>query len=152
MIDEVLPLVERRFGIDRGRVAIGGISMGGFGAYHLGLSYPDRFCAVGGHSAGLWRREGEEFPGAFDDRTDYRRNDVLAAVAADPGAYGETPVWNDYGDEDWFVAGNHAFTGALRRGGAELTARVWPGGHEASYWDAHWPAYLDFYATALAEC
>jgi enterochelin esterase-like enzyme len=149
---EVIPTVRRRFHTDPGRVAVGGISMGGYGAYHLGLLHPGRFCAVGGHSAGLWLDESEEFEGAFDNRADYERNDVLAAVRADPHAFGDTPVWNDYGDEDWFVAGNAAFVSALRAGGADLTAHVWPGGHDSAYWDAHWPRYLRFYADALAAC
>jgi enterochelin esterase-like enzyme len=152
VVGEVIPAVSRRFDADPRRVAVGGISMGGFGAYHLGLAYPGRFCAVGGHSAGLWSHPAEEFPGAFDDLADYQRNDVVGEVDADPGAFGETPIWNDYGDEDWFVAGNAAFADDLRRGGAELTARVWPGGHDALYWDAHWPQYLRFYASALANC
>jgi enterochelin esterase-like enzyme len=126
--------------------------MGGYGAYHLGLLHPARFCAVGGHSAGLWLDESEEFEGAFDDRADYERNDVLAAVRADPDAFGNTLIWNDHGDEDWFVAGNAAFVSALRAGGADLTAHVWPGGHDGAYWDAHWPEYLRFYADALAAC
>lgn len=149
---EVIPTVRRRFHTDPGRVAVGGISMGGYGAYHLGLLHPGRFCAVGGHSAGLWLDESEEFEGAFDNRADYERNDVLAAVRRDPHAFGDTPVWNDYGDEDWFVAGNAAFVSALRAGGADLTANVWPGGHDSAYWDAHWPQYLRFYADALAAC
>src|SRR5205085_4314835 len=44
---EVIPTVRRRFGTDPQRVAIGGISMGGFGAYDLALHHPGRFCAVG---------------------------------------------------------------------------------------------------------
>lgn len=152
VVREVIPVVSRRFDADPRRVAIGGISMGGFGAYHLGLAYRGRFCAVGGHSAGLWPDGGEEFPGAFDNRDDYERNDVLAKVEADPDAYGNTPIWNDYGDEDWFVTGNAAFVAAVRQGDADLTAHVWPGGHDGAYWDAHWPEYLRFYASALADC
>ena len=152
VVHEVIPAVSRRFGADPRRVAIGGISMGGFGAYHLGLVYRGRFCAVGGHSAGLWPHPEEEFPGAFDDQDDYERNDVLAKVNAAPGAYGDTSIWNDYGNEDWFVTGNAAFAAALRRGDADLTAHVSPGGHDGTYWDAHWPEYLRFYATALADC
>jgi S-formylglutathione hydrolase FrmB len=49
----VIPQVTRRFGTDRRRVAIGGISMGGFGAYDLARLNPGRFCAVGGHSPAL---------------------------------------------------------------------------------------------------
>lgn len=149
---EVIPTVRRRLGTDPDRVAVGGISMGGYGAYHLGLAHPGRFCAVGGHSAGLWLDESEEFEGAFDDRADYARNDVVAAVRADPDAFGDTRIWNDYGDEDWFVAGNAAFVSALGDGGADLTAHVWPGGHDSAYWDAHMPQYLRFYADALRAC
>jgi enterochelin esterase-like enzyme len=149
---EVIPTVRGRFDTDPRRVAIGGISMGGYGAYHLALAHPDRFCAVGGHSAGLWLDESEEFEGAFDNREDYERNDVLAAVRADPDAFGDTRIWNDYGDEDWFVAGNAAFVSALGEGEGDLTAHVWPGGHDSIYWDAHWPRYLRFYADALDAC
>ena len=152
VVREVIPAVSRRFGTDPQRVAIGGISMGGLGAYHLGLAYPGRFCAVGGHSAGLWPHPAEEFPGAFDDRADFEEDGVLAALQADPDAYGDTPVWNDYGDADWFVTGNAAFVATLQRGDADLTAHVWPGGHDLTYWDAHWPQYLRVYATALASC
>jgi enterochelin esterase-like enzyme len=149
---EVIPKVRRRFDTDARRIAVGGISMGGYGAYHLGLRHPGRFCAVGGHSAGLWLDESEEFEGAFDNRADYERNDVLAAVRADPEAFGDARIWNDYGDEDWFVPGNAAFVSALGAGGADLTDHVWPGGHDSAYWDAHWPEYLRFYADALAAC
>lgn len=153
VVREAIPAVSRRFGTDPRRVAIGGISMGGYGAYHLGLAYPGRFCAVGGHSAGLWLDPSEEFPGAFDDQEDFELHDVLAAVEADPDAFGPVPVWNDYGDQDWFVAGNEAFVTALESSGeTPLTAHVWPGGHEETYWNAHWPQYLRFYAKELADC
>lgn len=153
VVEEAIPAVSRKFGTDPERVAIGGISMGGYGAYHLGLTYPGRFCAVGGHSAGLWLDASEEFPGAFDGQADYEANDVVATVQADPDAFGATPVWNDYGDEDWFVTGNAAFVEALETSTTTpLTAHVWPGGHEATYWDTHFPQYLRFYAKSLANC
>ncbi len=40
VMDEVIPLVEQRFGIDPHKLAIGGISMGGFGAYDIALKNP----------------------------------------------------------------------------------------------------------------
>src|SRR5918997_359450 len=58
-----------RLGADRRRIAIGGISMGGFGALHLATRR--RFCAVGGHSPALWLSGGETPPGAFDDAADF---------------------------------------------------------------------------------
>jgi S-formylglutathione hydrolase FrmB len=152
VLDEAVPTLARRFAPHPRLVAIGGISMGGFGAYHLGLRRAARFCAIGGHSAALWFDSSEAFDGAFDSRADFRRTDVIAAVRSDPGAFGDTPTWNDIGRNDPFFAGNLAFVSALRESGTHLTARVWPGGHDYAYWDRHWPDYLRFYADALERC
>jgi S-formylglutathione hydrolase FrmB len=149
---EVIPTVSRRFGVDPSRVAIGGISMGGFGAYDLALLHPGRFCAVGGHSPALWFEGGETAPGAFDGAADFARNDVVGTVRADPGAFGSIRIWNDYGASDDFRVYDEGFVDALEAGGAHLSAHSWPGGHVASYWNRHWPAYLRFYANSLAHC
>lgn len=149
---EVIPEVVRRFGIDSGKVAVGGISMGGFGAYNLALRHPRRFCAVGGHSAALWFESGETAPGAFDSAADFNRNDVVGEVRGNPDAFAGMRVWNDYGDEDPFRAYNEGFVGYLRAGNADLSAHSWPGGHDNAYWNRHWAAYLRFYANSLAGC
>lgn len=149
---EVIPAVARRFDADPRRVAVGGISMGGYGAYHLGLTYPRRFCAVGGHSAGLYLDFEEASFGAFDSPEDFRHNDIVSIAERNPNAFGETVIWNDYGDRDWFVEGNAAFVEALEQGGTKIEAHVWPGGHDGLYWSEHWPDYLRFYSRALAEC
>lgn len=152
VMDEAIPTVIRRFRVDADRIAIGGISMGGFGAYDLALRNPGRFCAVGGHSAALWFEGGETAPGAFDDAADFERNDVVGTIRTDPEAFGSARVWNDYGDADPFRVYNEGLVEALGTGSADLTTHTWPGGHETSYWDRHWPAYLRFYADALASC
>ncbi len=149
---EVIPLVTRRFGVDRRRVAIGGISMGGFGAYDLALAHPGRFCAVGGHSPALWFEGGETAPGAFESAEDFARNDVIGELRSNPDAFGPIPVWHDYGSEDPFRVYDEGFDEALADGDAHLVSHSWPGGHDDSYWDRHWPAYLRFYANALAHC
>lgn len=152
VMDEVIPAVERRFGTDPRRVAIGGISMGGFGAYALALEHPGAFCAVGGHSPALWLEGGASAPGAFDDAEDFERHDVIATVRANPAAFGPIPIWNDYGTEDPFAISDVAFDEALEAAGADLSAHSWAGGHERAYWDRHWGAYLHFYAEALRDC
>jgi S-formylglutathione hydrolase FrmB len=149
---EVIPTVTREFGTDPRRVAIGGISMGGFGAYDLALLHPQRFCAVGGHSAALWFEGGETAPGAFDSAADFERNDVVGTVQANPDAFGEMRIWNDYGSEDPFRGYNEGFVDYLEAGDADLSSHSWPGGHDGDYWNAHWPAYLRFYANSLARC
>jgi S-formylglutathione hydrolase FrmB len=146
---EVIPEVVKRFDADRRRVAIGGISMGGLGAYDIARMHPGRFCAVAGHSPALWRTAGETAAGAFDDAGDFARHDVIGAARANPDAFGQVPLWLDAGDQDFFRSGDAAFTDAL---GSRVSAHTWPGGHDGDYWNAHWPDYARFYARALARC
>jgi poly(3-hydroxybutyrate) depolymerase len=152
VVEEVIPLVVGRFGIDPHRVAIGGISMGGFGAFDIALHHPGRFCAVGGHSPALWFDGAETAPGAFDDAADFERNDVVGTVQSDPEAFGDAHLWIDYGDEDPFRVYDEGFVSALEAGNADLSAHSWPGAHEGGYWDSHWPAYQRFYVNALKDC
>jgi S-formylglutathione hydrolase FrmB len=148
VFDEVIPQAVRRLHADSRRVAIGGISMGGFGAYSLARLRPRSFCAVGGHSAALWRSGGESAAGAFDDAEDFARNDVIAiARARGRAAWGRARLWLDGGSEDPFRAGGEALAAALG-----IRLRIWPGAHEGDYWRAHYARYLRFYADALAAC
>jgi pimeloyl-ACP methyl ester carboxylesterase len=57
-IFEAIAAVEKRFKIDDKRIMLRGFSMGGEGAWHIALHYPDRFAAaeVG---AGTWSRRAE---------------------------------------------------------------------------------------------
>jgi S-formylglutathione hydrolase FrmB len=150
ILDEAIPDAVRRFHTTPGRIAIGGISMGGYGALHLASLRPSRFCAVGGHSAALWQSGGASAPGAFDDAADYARNDVFAAARR--GRFDGLPVWVDGGDADPFRAADAAFVSLLRGRGAPLAYHVWPGAHTGAYWQAHMRQYLGFYAGALAAC
>lgn len=153
VVDEVIPQVARRFDADPHRVAVGGISMGGFGALDLALHYAGRFCAVGGHSPALWQSGAETAAGAFDDAEDFARNDVISAAGAGSAAFTGEPIWLDAGAQDPFQAGDQAFADALRADGAPATVELSrPGGHDGDYWNAHWSEYLHFYARALADC
>jgi S-formylglutathione hydrolase FrmB len=149
---EAIPRAIAATGADGARVAIGGISMGGFGAYDLARLHPGRFCAVGGHSPALWQSGGETAPGAFDDAADFSRHDVVAAARRGARGLTRTRLWLDAGTADPFRPGDAAFAAALRRAGAHPSIHAWPGGHTGAYWDRHWAAYLRFYANALAHC
>jgi poly(3-hydroxybutyrate) depolymerase len=148
VLDEVIPRAVRRFHADERRVAIGGVSMGGFGAYDIARMRAGRFCAVGGHSAALWRSGGESAPGAFDDASDFARHDLMALATA----HGRAPwrgarLWLDGGSDDPFRSAGEAFATSLG-----VRMHHWPGDHEGAYWRAHYEAYLRFYAAALAAC
>jgi len=142
---EVLPAALERSGADPRRVAIGGISMGGFGALDLARLNPRRFCAVGGHSAALWEQAGQTPAGAFDDAADFGRHDVIAAARS--GGLRTAPVRLDAGDADPFLAANRSLATAV---GVPLHTAE--GGHERDYWLAHVDEYMGFYARALARC
>jgi predicted peptidase len=42
----LLDKVEQKLNVDRGRVYLSGLSMGGYGSWDLGLRHPDRFAAI----------------------------------------------------------------------------------------------------------
>ncbi len=147
VLHEVLPTALRALHADVHRVAIGGISMGGFGAYDIARQSPNRFCAVGGHSAALWPAAGLTAPGAFDDRADFARNDVIRWAATHQGPYRHARLWLDGGDQDPFHQADEELARQLG-----IPMHVWPGIHDAAYWNAHWRQYLNFYASALTNC
>jgi S-formylglutathione hydrolase FrmB len=119
------------------RIAIGGISMGGYGALLLG-SRDRKFCAVGAQSPALWLSPGETAPGAFDDAEDYERNDVFKLRPP-------RPLWIDLGASDPFHDATLAY--AHRAG---IHAHVRPGGHDAKLWNSFTPRFLRFFAGACA--
>jgi len=119
-----------------GRVAIGGISMGGYGALLLGSRNRGRFCAVGAQSPALWLSAGQTAPGAFDDATDYARNDLFKLRPP-------LPLWIDLGSSDPFRTATLAYA---RR--AHVHAHLRPGGHDSALWDAFMPQFLRFFAGA----
>lgn len=64
---EVIESVKARYPIDPDRIALGGFSMGGAGAWHIGAHYTDQFCAVHAgagfaETAQYNRLEPEEYP------------------------------------------------------------------------------------------
>jgi enterochelin esterase-like enzyme len=129
-------------------VAIGGISMGGYGAYEIAAQRPRAFCAVGGHSAANWLAPGASAPGAFDDAEDFARHDVVGlARRRGRAAWGNARLWLDGGTADPFRQADETLAAALG-----IRMRHWPGGHEHAYWQRHYGSYLRFYAMALARC
>jgi S-formylglutathione hydrolase FrmB len=148
VLDEVIPRAIERLHADRRRVAIGGVSMGGYGAFAIARLRPAAFCAVGGHSPAIWLSSGASAAGAFDDAADYNRNDVLALARARGRApWGDARLWLDGGTQDPFRAGTDAFAAAT-----SIRATHWPGMHEGGYWRSHYRRYLSFYASALNNC
>lgn len=152
VMKEVIPAALKLTGADRHRIAIGGISMGGFGALRFGLQNPGRFCAVGGHSPAMWRTGGETPEGAFDNAEDFDRNNIIALAGARSQPFGHARVWIDVGNRGPFVSADSELARVLRQHGQKITFHVWPGSHSGPYWNRHVDRYLRFYTAALASC
>jgi len=152
VIDEVIPQTLRQLHADPRRIAIGGLSMGGFGAFDLARLYRGRFCAVGGDSPALWVSGGESAAGAFDNAEDFTRHDVIGAAEESTNPYPGAQLWIDVGSQDLFRSADTRFAGILKEKGRLVQFHIWPGGHDQSYWQSHWNSYLGFYASALQHC
>ena len=147
VLREVIPAAVKRLGADPHRIAIGGVSMGGFGAFDLARIAPDRFCAVGGHSAALWFHGGDTAPGAFDDAADFARHDLIRFAAA-RRVY-RLPVWIDVGRDDPFLQSDTSLADELRRRATRVQFIVHSGGQ--SGWSGRMQEYLRFYASACGH-
>ena len=110
--------VEERYDVDRGRVYVTGISMGGYGTWLLALQQPERFAAIIPVCGGLDRTSSTlSFPQAAQR---------LASL----------PQWVFHGDADDIipVQTSRAMVRALRAAGAEVRYTEYAGVQHNS-WD-----------------
>jgi S-formylglutathione hydrolase FrmB len=143
VVREAIPAAIEGLGADPGRVAIGGISMGGFGALHLAAAFPDRFCAVGAHSPAIFPDAASSAEGAFDDAEDFERHDLIARARQIPRG-----AWIDIGDDDPFAPAVRTLVERMKA----PRFHPWEGGHDGGYWRSHMDDYIEFYARELADC
>lgn len=135
-LQELLPHVEVHYNVaqDSARRAIGGISRGGFWAYQIALSHPQRFSAVGGHSA------------FFDEFHAPPEHNPLH-LASDAPDLETLRLWLDHGTEDFAAPGLRLMHERLTARGLEHTYRSdEPGQHNNDYWSRQVADYLQFYA------
>ncbi|HMD32492.1 MAG TPA: alpha/beta hydrolase family protein [Candidatus Acidoferrales bacterium] len=164
-IREFLPAMERRYRIQAARTTrgISGVSMGGFGALHFGLKYPETFGSVSAHSAAVMQeppaamtngaRMGflEEVFGMPLDRPFWDRQSLFTlAHHAPPGE--SWKIYFDCGTEDdfGFEEGNQALDRALTTRGIRHEFHLYPGNHGWGYFAKHLPASLEFHWKAFA--
>ena len=135
--------------------AIGGFSFGGQGAFSLGLTHPEVFKAVGGHSPSFRQADG-----AIDFMNDPNWFNQFDAVwlVKNTDAAKQLSIWMDVavGDDkvrncgegsDHCVEAFHALLAA--QGIAHAWQDQWPGPHEGSYWQGHLPDYMAWYSSQL---
>jgi putative tributyrin esterase len=134
LIEELSQHVQHIFPATSGKWAIGGNSMGGFGAVRLGLKYPQRFFSIWSHSGG--------FPTAdtLADHWYWSGNphdlDCYALVdQLDPQMMPRLTF--DCGTDDHLLDANRHFHAFLTEHSIPHTYHEHPGGHTWDYWDTH---------------
>ena len=126
--------------------AIGGLSMGGFGALTLAFTHPDTFGVVAANTPSLHTESADvAFLGSGDE---FAARDPLSLASTLPGLE-RLRIWIDIDDHDNWLARAQELHDILDRRGIEHTWNVYPGEHDWEYWTAHVLDYLHFYAEAL---
>jgi len=126
--------------------AIGGLSMGGFGALQLAFTHPEIFGVVGAHSPALHTIA--QIPDLIDTADEDEEFDPLElAKTLDPTH--APKVWVDAGSEDEWAERDLLLGQTLDARGIPHQVQLSPGQHTAEYWTGHAKDYVRFYARAL---
>lgn len=122
VVEDVTAHVARTFRVRDGRAAIGGLSMGGYGAIRLGLKYPDRFASIFAHSSRLPVSGDDYDVEVLAERADRA---TLPALAFDCGV------------DDHLIDDSRRFHARLEALGVPHRYREHAGAHTWDYWDTH---------------
>ncbi|GAC1466314.1 MAG: alpha/beta hydrolase family protein [Isosphaeraceae bacterium] len=158
LLKDVMGLIEKDFPVkaERGGRAIGGLSMGGFGAIKLGLKHPERFASVHSHSGlpALLQSPAEakaispETTRIFGPKpTGGPEDPFYLAKKADRKALPALRL--DCGEEDPFLPGNREFRDHLTKLKIDHEYREHPGTHSWRYWDERVREAIDFHRRHL---
>jgi predicted esterase len=129
VVEEFVPLLRGR-GLDVDSLALGGVSMGGYGALRLAGSrrLPVRNVSVIAPALG---------------RPIYRSG-PLTDVSQHPDRLRGIPVQLVVGDQDGFLEDDMAFVDAMRNVGVSVQAKTFPGGHTSAAMKASVPEVVRF--------
>ncbi len=130
---------------------VAGLSMGGYGAMKLALTYPERYAAAASLSGALDLDELSSRPDRIDlfqrifGDTIGPADDLFALVAAADGpALPRLHVSTGTEDAPGLVEGNRRFVAELTEAGADVTSDFRPGEHVWQLWDDLLPEVIDW--------
>jgi putative tributyrin esterase len=159
LIKDVVGLVDHTFPVkaERAGRAIGGLSMGGYGAVKLGLKHHEMFASVNSHSGALafLHRTAKdaselspEFTTIFGDHPKGSDDDPFALV--EKLDHGRLPALRiDCGTDDFLLQENRAFHKHLGSLNIAHEYEEFPGNHDWAYWDNHVQQAVAFHARNL---
>jgi dienelactone hydrolase len=140
---EALADVQRRFRIDRQRITLWGFSMGGAGAWHLGLHHPSKWSSVGPGAGFVDFYNYQKVTKKLPDYQ-HRALRIYDAVGYALNAY-DVPVCTYGGENDAQLVASTATVAVAKRLGVEIKLLIGPGvGHKF-----HPDTYKEFMAFHL---
>jgi predicted peptidase len=134
LVMTVLEQATKEFHGDAQRTYLTGLSMGGFGAWHLAEKYPGRFAALVVICGGI--RPPAAARSVYPELAKLTPPDVPESYLAAAERVGKTPVWIFHGADDDIVPviESQRMKEAMKQVGAEVHYTEYPGVRHAS-WD-----------------
>ena len=150
--EELPAYIEKTFGLElrRDNTLIGGLSMGGYGALHTALAYPEKFRACIALSSAIHMHViaqggADEVPPEMM-RSIFGEPDKLLASDMNPetqvrvlrSAGNKIPyIYMACGTEDDLLEANRSFSEVLKEQGVNHTYEEGPGAHNWTFWREH---------------
>jgi putative tributyrin esterase len=148
LMDDLSNHILETFPATKGKWAIGGNSMGGFGAIRLGLKYPQRFFSIWSHS-GVFPTA-ETLPNHW--HWSGNANDLDCYALVDQLDLQMMPRLSfDCGTDDHLLEHNRHFHTYLKERGIPHAYYEYPGGHNWEYWDIRIQEALSQHHEALRK-
>lgn len=153
IFDEIIPDVESRFRVEsrRDSRAVGGLSMGGYGAFKFAFRKPELFCCAASMSGAFdipnflaneenkWFELHPYIAEAFADlsKEAVEHEDVFYLAETFPAKKNEylPEFYFDCGQQDSFISINRDFSKLLTKRNIPHKFQEIPGGHDWDYWD-----------------
>ncbi len=146
-VSEELPAIARSFfplSSRREDNFVAGLSMGGYGAFKLGLRCADKFAAAASLSGALdlthfQENNPHEFAMIFGTEANFRSSEDNLFHLLDHHAQADVKLlprlFQACGTEDFLYGGNRKFLGYAQERGVHIDYEEEPGTHEWGYWD-----------------
>jgi S-formylglutathione hydrolase FrmB len=171
-VREFIPYIEGKYRVQAGRGgrAIGGISMGGFGAIRFAFAYPQLFSSVSAQSAALILQSPKDIStaarsgspvvraltGVFGNPINvahWQTNDPFVLAKKNQAALKKVAIYFNCGEQDdyGFEKGAAALDKQLTAEGIPHQYRPYPGDHSLNYFLAHLGETMEFHSRAFSH-
>ncbi|MGD9714795.1 MAG: alpha/beta hydrolase [Thermomicrobiales bacterium] len=136
IVDDLASHIRTHFNVTRGPWGIGGLSMGGYGAMHIGLKYPERFASIWSHSAAF--HLDQHLDADLMEQQSIGDANIGARLRAMVAADTNTPCISfDCGVDDELIDYNREIHALMTELGIAHHYAEHHGGHTWDYWDDH---------------